>query len=119
MSADLLRRAAALMRERAEAARSGEWFADTTGGDADVRAAWRFGACDIAVCEGSLPEGNAANAEHIASWHPAVALAFAKVLEDAAAALEFDTGVGLTEREASSGFEAVIAAARAFLGESA
>ena len=90
MSADLLRRAAALMRERAKAARAGRWFADTEDGTAGVRSPWRFGAQDVAVCDGSLPEGNAINAEHIASWHPAVALAVADLLDTAAD--HFDPG---------------------------
>lgn len=80
MSADVLRQAAALMRSRAEAA---------TG----VAHHWRvarnskpgagFVACGgvhIAVTDEALT-GGPSNAEHIASWHPAVALAVADWLD--------------------------------------
>ena len=60
------------MRERAEGARAGRWFRE---GD-EVRADWTL-VRQVATCHGSIPEGNDANAEHIASWHPVVALAVA------------------------------------------
>lgn len=86
MSAETLRRAAALMRERAEAARAGRWYAQGT----DVLAAWetpRF----ITSCDGSaVPEGNVANAAHIASMGPGVASALATLLEDLAWRFECD-----------------------------
>lgn len=71
MSAELLREAAALMRERAEAATPGPWEYKASG--------WRIGgpSRDSRVGLGSLPE----NAQHIASWHPAVAVAVADWLD--------------------------------------
>lgn len=80
MSAEVLRRAASLMRERAEAARAGRWFQE---GD-EVRANWTL-VRQVATCHGSIDIGNVANAAHIASWHPAVALAVADWLDAVAA----------------------------------
>lgn len=78
MSAETtLRRAAALMRERAEAARAGVWFSEGV----EVAARWRDPR-SVALTYGSeVPEGNVANAAHIASWHPAVTLAVADLLD--------------------------------------
>src|SRR4051812_1207897 len=79
-STETLRRAAALMRERAMRARAGSWsVGGTTDGTAAVIAQWESGR-DVAICTGSLPDGNLANAEHIVSWEPAVALAVADLL---------------------------------------
>lgn len=94
MSAELLREAAELLREQAEAT--------------DTRGAWEVGQRylrdgdwirpvydeDGTVCE--IHEGNAneapksckALAEHIASWHPVVALAVADWLDSAARTYE-------------------------------
>jgi len=77
VSAEIIRRAVALIRERAEAATPGPWMR----GDLD-----RFGEGSYTVdytdvepnvCGGIDP----ADAEHIASWHPAAALACADMLE--------------------------------------
>lgn len=77
MSADLLTRAAAAMRERAEAAQEGPWRR----GDIDTfaEAGFHIDYTDVepGVCGGIDP----ADAEHIASWHPAVALAVADWLD--------------------------------------
>ena len=102
--ADLLRRAAALMRERAEAAGS-EWNADVEPGDS--LHLW------VTDCDPSDPTGETAMqrlvggadapwSEHIASWHPAVALAVADWLDE----------VGATDDDAI----AALAVARAYLG---
>jgi hypothetical protein len=69
VSADLLRRAAALMRDLAQAA-EGSFIEDEYGYPA------RY------ICDGDAPE----LAAHIASWHPAVALAVADWLDSAASA---------------------------------
>lgn len=86
MSSDLLREAAAKMRERAEAATPGPWEARHGG----------YSWIALYDDEDSIPEGESlpsfepggsatpADAEHIASWHPAVALAVADWLERAA-----------------------------------
>lgn len=101
MSADLLRRAAALMRERAEAATAGPW-----------------------VAAGNVVEGVGTvtfdkhmlsnDAEHIASWHPAVALAVADWL-GRTADIEDDNhdALGWSPLDIS----AELAVARAYLGD--
>jgi hypothetical protein len=77
MSAARLREAAALMRSRAEAVRTG----------ADEPDMW-FGADEIVdeFMWGDQPQHGdvKADAEHIASWHPVVALAVADLLDMAA-----------------------------------
>jgi hypothetical protein len=75
-----LRHAAALIRDRANAARAGRWEA----AGSDVAARWQTGPRPVALCVGSLPEGNVINAEHVASWDPAVALEVADLLVTAA-----------------------------------
>lgn len=82
----LLREAAAKMRERAEAASVGPWRYDD----------WAYGSevgCGVAapnhpqsddtstVILASFGEDGVSDAEHIASWHPAVALAVADWLD--------------------------------------
>ena len=115
--ADELRHAAKLMRDRAEAATPGPWEAsgrvvDQAAGDyADV-----IGSeveC-MAYCYGGtavLPVK--ADAEYIASMHPAVALAVADWLDNEAAATELvaaeGPALGLPTR-------AAVALARAYLG---
>jgi hypothetical protein len=79
VSAEVLRRAAALMRERAEAAVTGDelrgdhWFADQQLGGT------RFEV--IVSDEGTIiaEQLRESDAEHIASWHPAAALAVAEL----------------------------------------
>ena len=104
MSAKMLRRAAGLMRERAEAATHGPWRR----GDIDTFAesGFRIDYTDVEpnVCGGIDP----ADAEHIASWHPAVALAVANLLDAQA-----DAGYW----EADPDSRAALAVARAYLGE--
>ena len=64
MSAEILRRAAGLMRERAEAASEGiNW--------------WGVEPMTRALDATFSPPSAEQDAEHIASWHPAVALAVA------------------------------------------
>lgn len=119
MSAEILRRAASLMRERATAApvRPGPWekeFSDV------IRTDVPLGAPGYLIAEvATVPE-----AEHIASWHPAVALAVADWLEAVAA---WDSeGLGWTDRLNRTNWPSMwgdmqveaIAVARAYLGES-
>lgn len=108
MSAETLRRAAALMRERAEAATSGPW--ERNGDDI-----WMPGdVIAVTTCRDVT-----ADVDHIASWHPIVALAVADSLFAAAAHIEsFDCEAHCEP----SGCELVLTAtrtARAYLGESA
>lgn len=90
MSAEVLRRAADLMRERAQGARAGRWSSAESSLHPDARlvlANWHE-PVRVATCSGSLPEGNALNAEHIASWHPVVALRVADWLYACASAID-------------------------------
>lgn len=109
MSADaeLLRRAAALMRERAEALKGDRWVAHggwvtvesnrcTCGGGGEWPHEKHCGLDPVADV-GPRP------AEHIASWHPAVALAAADWLADEG------SGVAVNPR--------AVALARAYLGK--
>ena len=109
-AAETLRRAAALMRERAEAATSGPWLADRvhSGGVMGVAVTAPveltadgsiIGVTDIVV---------PADGHHIASWHPAVALAVADWLDEAADVADMN---GFIESDAA------LAVARAYLGE--
>ena len=82
MSAEALRQAAALMRERAEAAKdvtgASDWLVSLRGlthaADYSVRSSGGAVAGDMAEEE----------AEHIASWHPAVAREVATLLDNVA-----------------------------------
>lgn len=84
--AETLRKAASLMRERAEAATPGPWrtsHARQTHVWADRDPAG-FDAFHVAHCCDALGrDADAGDAEHIASWHPDVALAVADWLESA------------------------------------
>lgn len=135
MSAEVLRRAASLMRERAEAATDGvcpEW----------TRSAVRHIArnCDIECWHedsdplvekyhdaDGLPEGWSRydDASHIASWHPTVALSVAAWLDDEAESFDTtelwfhpDDGASIQE-DKDFMFKGSLAVARAYLGESA
>lgn len=87
MSAELLRKAAAKIRENAEAATPGPWRAFTTG----ARGGDHWYICDsgeaiahISAQDGINEEQRCGDACHIASWHPVVALAVADWLDDVA-----------------------------------
>ena len=127
MSAELLREAAALMRERAEAAEPGRWktwgmtvMADPEGTSNVDDAICVAGAYTPSTSERRLHTGNA---NHIASWHPAVALAVADLLDDAAENLDLqapggDLGKQWDMRVHIAGDKA-LAVARAYLGRDA
>lgn len=104
MTAELLREAAALMRERAEAATgmAHRWVA--LGGSVAVGRVF-CGQVMVAKTDETLG-GAPFNAEHIASWHPAVALAVADWLDSAAS--------GYVEAEPL--IDAALVVARAYLG---
>lgn len=105
MSAEVLRRAASLMRERAEVATPGPWtpqvgiIVSNPGPNAKY----------VADCYDE-PGGSVADAAHIASWHPAAALAVADVLSLAA---DHAAGRG---NACGSCVEFAEAVARAYLG---
>lgn len=110
MSAEILRRAAALMRERAEdavlASGNDAWKADGLAWNDNRGTVHMVGAGPVNVCDAITEE----QAEHIASWHPIVALAVADWLERVAYLLEHGS---VSPGEPSS----ALAVARAFLGE--
>ena len=88
MSAETLRQVAALMRERAEAATPGPWHpvqSDYTFnpsiGTVNAEGAEHLRSDQWIAEAGPDGEGGMENAEHIASWHPAVALAVAATLD--------------------------------------
>lgn len=102
MSAEILRRAAALMRERAEVALAMR-----------EQAASNFPNIDMSWPTAENLEDNdwdAEDADHIASWHPTVALAVADWLDGCASVLEVHHGAVKAP---------AIRVARAYLGESA
>jgi len=114
VSAALLREAAAKMRERAEAA---TYTAMPWGVD-EIGAVWAQEADGRPVPISSRSTDQ--NAEHIASWHPAVALAVADWLDDTATANE---RVGVMFASVLNGRNALnqkaLAVARAYLGADA
>jgi hypothetical protein len=94
VSAETLRRAAALMRERAEAAADGPWAAVVLGSEgyavlgdrpAEDR---RLSRLRVARLGWEDWDTDKSDAEHIASWHPAVALAVADLLDNEANAMD-------------------------------
>jgi len=135
-----LREAARLMRERAGAATQGRWeLLD----DGDRLVAWHVNAGGFEIdfaCVIDEPIEDADNAAHIASWHPAVALAVADWLDAEAvvlgerqpfldlinAAVEHNSGIKTTlsfgkQEDGSPAMQfdtspAALAAARTYLG---
>ena len=88
MSEELLRRAASLMRRRAQATRElegSQWY-DIDGDDSDLDH------MTAALDEWFHTNAARADAEHIITWSPAVALAVAGLLDAAADALPIDPG---------------------------
>lgn len=122
MSAEILRRAAALMRERAEAADSAPWTQDSSvRGDTVIFNASGHWVTNVTSGRTYAEQvvtfdHEERNGEHIASWHPAVALAVADLLDDLAETEE--------RNHREMGFSPIdigrhLAVARAYLGESA
>lgn len=113
MSVEVLRRAASLMRERAEDATAGPWVSDEPAQtwrawDGNVKTAHAdFRDCDDRIAQVWANE----DSQHIASWHPAVALAVADLLA-ILARRSISTDLEHAERDAA------LAIARAYLGES-
>ena len=126
MSAETLRRAAALMRERAEAATPGPWVRSGSSIETDHECSpghdcWPVGD----TYSGMKPDGstyprdlNRADAEHIASWHPAVALAVADLLDGEAAHFQHNYPPRQhRDDELDTGLRRAFTVARAYLGE--
>jgi hypothetical protein len=108
MTPDTLRRAATLIRERAEKATPGPWgwtWFDGTHAAREVTYA-----VAPAVARTNRWKTGFDNAEHIASWHPAVALAAATWLEHEADRAEHQPWTDDVTEQA-------LAFATAYLGE--
>lgn len=84
MSGETLRAAAALMRKRAEAAYRSPWRAE----DSTIYDGEHDDDEPMAFVEGGVYRNQRNTTEHIASWHPAVALAVADALDASAAVIE-------------------------------
>ncbi len=110
MSAAVLRAAAALMQSRAEAATAAPWSQEGVpyAPSRNVRAQHQDGWPLQGVAYGVSRIDDAA---HIASWHPAVALAVADMLDNLAVAARFDAGSPL-----NGAVEDALTVARAYLG---
>jgi hypothetical protein len=111
-NADLLRRAAALMRKRAKSATPGPWEVMHAAED-------HIGFREPSGFFSMLKQGTwgtKADTEHVASWHPAVALAVADLMDDGATFIEY---VAANHSADASGTEGqfFLAVARAYLGE--
>lgn len=109
MSAETLRAAARLMRERARAATGSPWKSGLTGiyggGDEFYIAKWDDDSGTPVV----------GDRMHIASWHPAVALAVADWLDAEAEAVDFQVSVTPAYRMRDN--DEALVVARAYLGE--
>lgn len=85
MSSETLRRAAALMRERANDATGSPWQHIPTEDEAGCSDAYVIALTGHSSIGEDVGESmTAEDAQHIASWHPAVALAVADLLDLAA-----------------------------------
>ena len=116
MSADILRKAAAVMRERAEAAihdsdGATRWTATGDGHHAAYGVTTVNGPLWDIVNDVSGPD-----AEHIASWHPAVALAVADWIDAAAVLAPPDPHHEGEACETCDNVTRALAVARAYLG---
>ncbi len=121
MTSELLREAAALMRERAEDARAGRWVTWQSELNPDafcVGAEWESGKRHVATVRGSQPEGNAINAAHIAGMQPVVALVIADWLDSHAGDLQMSMGQ-LSSCDSPGDTEHALMLARAYLGRDA
>ncbi|GAB3776628.1 hypothetical protein FB382_003921 [Nocardioides ginsengisegetis] len=113
MTAEILRRAAALMRERASRAEARRWYPSDEHDGMDEIHWW-----DITA---ALPgdDDDPIN-EFVDSWHPTVALAVADWLDSEVMAFDLLYVAGYTKVEAAKTLSRhALTVARAFLGESA
>lgn len=89
MSADGMRRAATLMRERADAATPGPWESyQNIHAETAVCEFGRGGFGVVALPATGRPDYGRANIEHLAAWDPAVARAAADLLDAGADEIE-------------------------------
>lgn len=101
---ELIREAARLIRQRAEAATKGPWLADGS----EIYSEFHGGPW-VGETLADDSRTTSANSEHIASWHPGVALAVVSLLESLADLY----AAGFAEPQ-----PLVLAIARAYLGKS-
>lgn len=118
MSAETLRQAAALMRERAEAASPSPWFTEpnTMAGRvwvAMTRTWWPKADAEpiFQVRHEENYKQREHDAAHIASWHPTVVLAVADWLDNYASVMERDHPIAFADQ--------ALIVARAYLGSAA
>jgi hypothetical protein len=111
MSAEVLRRAATLMRERANDIAPGRWVCKPSS-DIDTSDTFVYGGRNGGVHMATTWCG-----DYIASWHPAVALAVAAWLDSAADHMDPDLALdgGYPDCEQ----DGALRLARAYLGEDA
>lgn len=116
MSGETLRRAAVLMRSRVASTNDGPWVQNGFEYD-DVADSFTY---DISQEEDPTHSFAYAEdrdtADYIASWHPAVALAVADSLDQAAAIVE-EADNGPLQMAMGAICEPLVAVARAYLGE--
>lgn len=129
MSAEVLRKAASLMRERAEAASDGPWlihqdgYTQTVTGEGEdwidlVDPRGRIILSHAHLGDDEETEREVSDVHHIASWHPAVALAVADLLDDGAAYVEYVEQMHAEEATRDEG-KFFLAVARVYLGSDA
>lgn len=111
-AADTIRSAATLMRQRAEAATAGPWRVEPDG----AGTVWVQTTMAPIACAGDEADPSVtADAEHIASWHPAVALAVAAWMDSLGRAF-----AGMQAEPHPDGAVAqALRIARTYLGEAA
>lgn len=119
MSAEFLREAAALMRANAEKAEPGRWKLWGMSVMADPKGTSNVDDC-IYVADAYTPSTtdrrlHTGNADHIASWHPAVALAVADWLDRDADGWEQLQSV-IDEPLPADSWSTAVAVAAAYLG---
>lgn len=106
-----LRAAATLMRERARGtAEPAPWFAMRSGAVASITESSK-----IAFTVAETSKGAGTTADHIASWHPGVALAVADWLDGIASKEAARVSCGT--RYPVTGIDEALTVARAYLGE--
>lgn len=123
---ETLRKAAALIRERANAATQGPWSLEqdwavvASGSDSVIHGYYEgtCPACDEGITDTASVALQVEDAQHIASWHPAVALAVADWLDSVRAPDDPHT---LAEAESKrcrlcAEYHRALAVARAYLG---
>ena len=107
---DTIRRAAALMRGRAEGCEPRRWHWEAMGEKRYPQRVSSDGNVALIAETFIDPAHRPYEAEHIASWHPLVALAVADLLDAAADDLDADERCLMTQA-------GVLKLARAYLGE--